>query len=91
MGSRPFCKANRLATVRWGTYRKQLEPLRDYFVKKGQRELPWVEQLWQSLNASDPKAAQQMLNGYVADFVGATILRWDELTRHIWRQQWTGF
>ena len=86
-----YRKANRLATVRWGTYRKQLEPLRDYFMLKGQRELPWVEQSWQSLNATDPKAAQQMLNGYVADFVGATVLRWDELARHIWRQQWTGF
>ena len=86
-----YRKANRLATVRWGTYRKKLEPLRDYFVNKGQRELPWVEQSWLSLNAADPKAAQQMLNGYVADFFGATILRWDELARHIWRQQWTGF
>ncbi len=86
-----YRKANRLATVRWGTYRKQLEPLRDYFMLKGQHELPWVEQSWQSLNATDPKAAQQMLNGYVADFVGATVLRWDELARHIWRQQWTGF
>ena len=86
-----YRKANRLATVRWGTYRKVLEPLRDYYVHKGQRELPWVEQSWQSLNAADPNAAQQMLNGYVADFFGATIVRWDELARHIWRQQWTGF
>lgn len=86
-----YRKANRLATVRWGTYRKLLEPLRDYYVHKGQRELPWVEQSWQSLNAADPNAAQQMLNGYVADFFGATIVRWDELARHIWRQQWTGF
>ncbi len=86
-----YRKANRLATVRWGTYRKKLEPMRDYFVDKGMRELPFVEQTWQSLNATDPKAAQQMLNGYVADFFGATILRWDELARHIWRQQWTGF
>jgi len=86
-----YRKANRLATVRWGTYRKVLEPLRDYYVDKGQRELPWVEQSWQSLNAADPKAAQAMLNGYVADFFGATVVRWDELARHIWRQQWTGF
>ena len=86
-----YRKANRLATVRWGTYRKLLEPLRDYYVDKGQRELPWVEQSWQSLNAADPNAAQAMLNGYVADFFGATIVRWDELARHIWRQQWTGF
>ncbi len=80
-----YRKANRLATVRWGTYRKTLEPMRDYFTKKGQRELPFVESTWQQLNSSDPKAAQEMLNGYVADFFGATIMRWDELARKLWR------
>ena len=86
-----YRKANRLATVRWGTHRKTVEPLRDYFMEKGQRELPFVEQTWQSLNASDPASAQAMLNGYVADFFGATIVRWDDLARHLWRQTWTGF
>ena len=86
-----YRKANRLATVRWGTHRKTVEPLRDYFMEKGQRELPFVEQTWQSLNASDPASAQGMLNGYVADFFGATIVRWDDLARHLWRQTWTGF
>ena len=73
-----YRKANRLATVRWGTHRKTVEPLRDYFMEKGQRELPFVEQTWQSLNASDPASAQGMLNGYVADFFGATILFFDK-------------
>ena len=86
-----FRKPNRLATVRWGKYRKLLEPQRDYFVAKGQRELSFVEQTWQKLNANDPKEALTMLNGYVADFFGATINRWDELARTIWYQSWTGF
>ena len=86
-----YRKANRLATVRWGKYRTLLEPLRDYYVAKGQRELPYVAQMWQDLNATDTKQAQTMLNGYVADFFGGTILRWDELARTIWRQSWTGF
>ena len=86
-----YRKANRLATVRWGTYRKTLEPVRDYFMEKGRIELPYVGQMWQELNASDPKAAQSMLNGYVADFFAATIVRWDELARTLWRQTWTGF
>ena len=86
-----YRKANRLATVRWGKYRTLLEPLRDYYVAKGQRELPYVAQMWQDLNATDAKQAQTMLNGYVADFFGGTILRWDELARTIWRQSWTGF
>ena len=86
-----YRKANRLATVRWGTYRKTLEPVRDYFMEKGRLELPYVGQMWQELNDSDPKAAQSMLNGYVADFFAATIVRWDELARTLWRQTWTGF
>ena len=86
-----YRKANRLATVRWGTYRKTLEPLRDYFIEKGQRELPFVSDTWQQLQQQDPKKAEQMLNGYTADFFGATILRWDEMARQLWRQTWTGF
>ena len=86
-----YRKANRLATVRWGTYRKTLEPLRDYFMEKGQRELPFICQAWQDLNPTDPKKAQTLLNGYTADFFGATILRWDEMARHFWRQTWAGF
>ncbi|MBR3390062.1 MAG: C69 family dipeptidase [Prevotella sp.] len=86
-----YRKANRLATVRWGTYRKTMEPARDYFIDKGMRELPFVEKAWQELHATDTKKAQQMLNGYTADFFGATIIRWDEMARHFWRQTWGGF
>ncbi|MBQ3624338.1 MAG: C69 family dipeptidase [Prevotella sp.] len=86
-----YRKANRLATVRWGTYRKTMEPARDYFIDKGTRELPFVEKAWQELHATDTKKAQQMLNGYTADFFGATIIRWDEMARHFWRQTWGGF
>ena len=86
-----YRKANRLATVRWGKFRSLIEPARDYFTAKGQRELPFVENTWQQLNARDTKAAQEMLNGYVADFFGATIMRWDDMARHFWRQTWTGF
>ena len=92
-----YRKANRLATVRWGTYRKTLEPVRDYFIEKGMRELPFVEQMYRDLVTTDKdgkentKAATKMLNGYTADFFGATIVRWDEMARHFWRQTWTGF
>lgn len=86
-----YRKANRLATLRWGTYRKTLEPARDYFIEKARRELPFVEQTWQQLNGSDKKQAERMLNGYVADFFGATIQRWDDMARSLWRQTWAGF
>ena len=68
-----------------------IETPRDYFMEKGQRELPYVQQMWQQLYDSDPEKARTMLNGYVSDFFGATILRWDELARDLWRQNWTGF
>ena len=86
-----YRKANRLATVRWGKYRSSIEPLRNYFITKGMRELPYVETTWNELQRTDAKQAQQMLDGYVADFFGATITRWDELARRLWRQTWTGF
>ena len=86
-----YRKANRLATVRWGTYRKMMEPARDYFIEKGFRELSFVEDCWQKLNQEDPKKAEAMLNGYTADFFGATIMKWDEMARKLWRQTWAGF
>ena len=86
-----YRKTNRLATVRWGNYRKLIEPAQEYFIEKGQRELPFVEKTWQELQHQDPKKAERMLNGYTADYFGATIQKWDEIGRIIWRQQWTGF
>jgi len=86
-----YRKANRLATVRWGNYRKILEPARDYFTTKGQRELSYVENTYTQLKKEDKDQATKMLNGYIFDFFGATIVKWDELTRTFWRQTWTGF
>lgn len=86
-----YRKTNRLATVRWGTYRKILEPARDHFIEKGIRELPFVEHTYKQLAEKDSNKAQQFLNGYTADFFGATIYKWDEMQRYFWRQTWTGF
>lgn len=86
-----YRKANRLATVRWGNYRKILEPARDYFTTKGQRELSYLENTYMQLKKEDKDQATKMLNGYIFDFFSATIVKWDELTRTFWRQTWTGF
>ena len=86
-----YRKANRLATVRWGNYRTLIEPAQQYFIDKGMRELPFVEQTWKSLKETDAEQAQAMLNGYTADFFAATIVKWDEIARKLWRQTWTGF
>ena len=87
-----FRRTNKLATVRWGTCRKTLEPTRDYFLDKGQKEKSFVQANYkQIVNTDGRKAAQEYLNNYTADFIGAEIFKWDELYRTYWRQFWSGF
>lgn len=87
-----YRQTNKLATVRWGTCRQTLEPARDYFLKKGLRDLPYVENTYKSICEKEGvEAAEAYLTGYTADFVGATILKWDELYRTYWRLFWSGF
>jgi hypothetical protein len=97
-----YRQANKLATVRWGECRKDIESARQYFLDKAERELPFVEQQYMSILRSSTTAeetpndkgeayATDFLNGYTADFVGATVLRWDELYRQYWRKFWSGF
>lgn len=87
-----FREPNRLATVRWGNARNDVEPARDYFLAKGRRELPTIEAEYSRLIAEGKEAeATQLLDGYVADFFGATVLRWDELKNKLWKDNWKGF
>ncbi len=86
-----FREANRLASLRWGVYRKALEPARDHFLEKGLRELPLIEQTWQQLNAQDPAAAARYLNDCTHDALGAAAYRWQQLARDFWLQSWKGF
>ena len=84
-----YRQANRLATVRWDNSRKDIENGQQYFLDKGKRELPFVEQTWQNLTNDDEK--KTFLDGYTRDFFGATVTRWDELYRKFTRQLWVGF
>ena len=86
-----FRKTNRLATLRWGTYREMIESAREYFIDKGLREIPFVVEQWQTINSEDSKKATDILNGYTADFFGATVMRWDEMSRKLWRMTWAGW
>ena len=101
-----YRQANKLATVRWGECRKDIESAQRYFLDKAERELPFVEQEYMNILRSSTTAdeasngtgesqgeayATNFLNGYIADFVGATVLRWDELYRQYWRKFWSGF
>ncbi|MBP5501130.1 MAG: peptidase, partial [Bacteroidales bacterium] len=83
-----YRQANKLATVRWGECRKDIESAQRYFLDKAERELPFVEQQYMG---QGEEYATDFLNGYTADFVGATVLRWDELYRQYWRKFWSGF
>ena len=76
-----------MAATKWGTYRKTMEKNIMHFEKKGQRELPFVEaQYQQILKEKGEEAAKAFLTGYTSDFIGATILRWDEMAREFWIQ-----
>ena len=86
-----FRKANRLASLRWGVFRKVLEPARDHFLEKGLRELPMVERSWQELNATDKGKAAALLNDYTADCLGAAAYRWQQMAHDFWLQTWKGF
>ena len=65
-----------------------MQMAQQYFLDKGQRELPFVARTWQQ---TEEKEREAFLNGYSADFFNATIGRWDELARKYWRQFWSGF
>ena len=83
-----YRQANRIASNRWGTARKTMEPAQQYFLDKGARELPFVQQTWKSLSGQE---AQAFLDGYTADFFASTIMKWDDLEKTYWRQFWAGF
>lgn len=84
-------RTNKLSAVRWGICRKTLEPARERFLDKGLRELPFIEKTYQEMAAEQPEQATALLNDYTADFVGAVVLRWDELYLSYWRKFWAGF
>lgn len=84
-----YRKANRLATVRWGQTRTSIIDAQNYFLEKGQRELPMIEKNYRLMNDKDKRT--RMINGYTADFFGATITRWDQLARTYWHKFWAGF
>lgn len=87
-----YRRANKLATVKWGTTRKMIEKHLSYFDEKGERELPFVEsQYAEILKNQGKEAAQAFLTGYTADYAGATILRWQEMGNQFWHDLQKGF
>lgn len=84
-----YREANRISSMKWGKTRTSLLSAQQYFLDKGEREQPFVEQTWWSI--ADEQERTAFLNGYTADFFQATVGHWDELARRYWRQFWSGF
>ena len=84
-----YRQTNRLATVRWENCREPMRAAQRYFLDKGKRELPFVEQTWILLGEKNKR--DDFLDGYTRDFFGATITRWDELFRQYSRMLWSGY
>lgn len=84
-----YRQANRLASVRWGQCRRPMETAQRYFLDKGVRELPYVENTWKSM--TDEDSARVFLDGYTADFFAATIMKWNDLYKQYMRQLWAGW
>ena len=87
-----FREANKLATLRWGDTRQEMDAAFRHFVEKGISEMPFVEARYQELQAAQgQEAAREFLTGYTADFTGAAVLRWEELADEFWKKFARGF
>lgn len=88
----PFRRANKLATVKWGQTRKEIEDARLHFVNKGFSEMPYVETRYKQLTDSGKEEdAKTFLTGYTADFAGAAMSKWNELGTRFWSRYARGF
>lgn len=88
----PFRRANKLATVRWGDTRGEMNDARRHFTDKGLAEMPYVESRYsQLLESEGEEAASRFLTGYTADFAGAAMQRWTELGLRFWSRFARGF
>ena len=87
-----FRRANKLATVKWGATKKQIQAGMAHFVEKGQMELPYVEKRYQEILVADGvEKANLFLTEYTADFAGAAMLRWKEMGDSFWNKFERGF
>jgi dipeptidase len=91
-----FRKANRLATIKWGTTRRIVEGAVAEFETRAFDELPAIEKLAQDMLKADPseqghKKAQDFITRYTNDFARAAIDKWNELSDTFWGMFARGF
>lgn len=82
-----FRRTNRLASIRWGDTRKQVEGAVKLFEDRAFLELPDVEKRFLELSkggAEGPARAREYLTGYTNDFARATMEKWRELEEAFW-------
>ncbi len=91
-----FRKANRLATIKWGTTRRVVEGAVAEFETRAFDELPAIEKLAQDMLKADPseqghKKVQDFITRYTNDFARAAIDKWNELSDTFWGMFARGF
>ncbi len=91
-----FRKANRLATIKWGTTRKIVEGAVAEFETRAFDEVPAMERLAQDMLKADPseqghKKVQDFITRYTNDFARAAIDKWNELSDTFWGMFARGF
>jgi dipeptidase len=83
-----FRRTNRLATIKWGATRKDIETAVAEFQTKAFEEMPVIEKIaLQYYGSDDPEAkmkAQQFLTRYTNDFARAAMNKWNELGDTFW-------
>jgi len=84
-----FRRANRLATVRWGTAREYIEKAVGEFEDRAFTELPFVEkkalELYKSAESDEEhKKCREYLTKYTNDFARAAMNKWWELGDLFW-------
>ena len=80
-----YRRANRLATVKWQTARKNIEENVTHFEDKAFEELPLLEQkVKQAVAKGDTKLATKLTTDYTNDFTRATLQKWWELGDQFW-------
>jgi dipeptidase len=91
-----FRKANRLATIKWGTTRRLIEGAVSEFETRAFDELPAIEKIAQDMLKADPseqgrKKVQDFVTRYTNDFARAAMDKWNELSDTLWGMFARGF
>lgn len=77
-----FRLPNKLGALKWGQTRDETQEAIAHFEQKGIEEMPMVEARYKKIAADKGvEQARKYLSDYTADFLGAAMLRWDEMGR----------